>query len=140
MRAAGVTSPVPTMGDVGREHACQRRSPGSETHPIPLAEQPECPRMTYLESGWQFGSHHFFTVESATIRHECAITDGMDHPLLLTGFVDIGCNTLQHDNAVALDNIDDLAFDVGEAFENKRCPDMRSEEHTSELQSLMRIS
>src|SRR3546814_19095337 len=84
--------------------------------------------MTYLESGWQFGSHHFFTVESATIRHECAITDGMDHPLLLTGFVDIGCNTLQHDNAVALDNIDDLAFDVGEAFENKRCPDMRSEE------------
>src|SRR3546814_19132421 len=80
--------------------------------------------MTYLGSGWQFGSHHFFTVESATIRHECAITDGMDHPLLLTGFVDIGCNTLQHDNAVALDNIDDLAFDVGEAFENKRCPDM----------------
>src|SRR3546814_15225304 len=48
----------------------------------------------------------------------------MDHPRLLTGFVDIGCNTLQHDNAVALDNIDDLAFDVGEAFENKRCPDM----------------
>src|SRR3546814_9306557 len=56
----------PILGDVGREHACQRRSPGSETHPIPLAEQPECPRMTYLESGWQFGSHHFFTVESAT--------------------------------------------------------------------------
>src|SRR3546814_6234255 len=48
----------------------------------------------------------------------------MDHPLLLTGFVDIGCNPLQHDNAVALDNIDDLAFDVGEAFENKSCPDM----------------
>src|SRR3546814_19518501 len=66
MRAAGVTSPVPTMGDVGREHACQRRSPGSERHPIPLAEQLDCPRMTYLESGWQFGSHHFFTVESAT--------------------------------------------------------------------------
>src|SRR3546814_14253284 len=75
MRAAGVTSPVPTMGDVGREHACQRRSPGSETHPIPLAEQPECPRMTYLESGWQFGSHHFFTVESATIRHECRLEE-----------------------------------------------------------------
>src|SRR3546814_20455955 len=75
--------------------------------------------MTYLGSGWQFGSHHFFTVESATIRHECAITDVMDHPLLLTGFVDIGCNTLQHDNAVAPDNNDDLAFDVGEAIDRK---------------------
>src|SRR3546814_11407059 len=101
MRAAGVTSPVPTMGDVGREHACPRRSPGSETHPIPLAAQPECPRMTYLESGWQFGSHHFFTLEPPTIRHDCAITDGKDHQLLLTGLVDIRRNPLPHTIAVS---------------------------------------
>jgi len=50
----------------------------------------------------------------------------MQHALFFPPNVDVRNNTLKHDNVVTLAKIDDLAFDVGEAFCNQRRADSLS--------------
>ena len=63
----------------------------------------------------------FFPAQPAAIHDERAIANGVQCPFFLAGNINVGCHAFQYDDVVFLDDVDDLEFDVGQAFADQGC-------------------
>ncbi len=66
----------------------------------------------------ELGGHHRSAVNLAPINNERAIANGVNRALLFAFGIDACGNSLQHNNIVLFNEIDDLALYVGEALLN----------------------
>src|SRR5690606_6103841 len=57
-------------------------------------------------------AHHLPPVEPLAVDDEGAVADGMQHALLAPREVDMGGKALEHDDVVALEDVDHLALDA----------------------------
>lgn len=76
-----------------------------------------------LNARWKLGGHHLLPVQLAPVDNERSVTNSVNHALLLACGIDVCGNRLQHDNVVLLDDVDDLALDVGDALFDQGRPD-----------------
>jgi hypothetical protein len=65
---------------------------------------------------WELGGHHRPAVNLAPVDNERAIANGVNHALLFAFGINACGNSLQHNNVVLFNDIDDLALYVGEAL------------------------
>lgn len=76
-----------------------------------------------LDTRRELGRHHLLPVDLAPVDDECSVTDGVNRALLLALGIVVCSHSLQHDDIVLLDDVDDLAFDIGEALPDQGRPD-----------------
>lgn len=72
----------------------------------------------------KFRPHHFPSVQRASIHNEGAIANCMNGSLLFPGSIDVRRDALKDKDIVLFDDIDNVAFDIGQAFLNQGRPDM----------------
>lgn len=69
-----------------------------------------------LEAGRKLGGHHLLAVEPTPVDDKGTVTDRVNHAPLLSPEINVGCDSLEHDDIVLGNNVDDLALNVGEAL------------------------
>jgi hypothetical protein len=68
---------------------------------------------TPLESCRKLGGRHFPSVEPAAVDDKSPVSDRVNSALFLTCGINIGRNGLQHDDVMLLNQVNDLALDIG---------------------------
>lgn len=76
-----------------------------------------------LDARRELGGHHLLPVDLAPVDDECSVTDSVNRALFPALGIDVCGHSLQHDDVVLFDDVDDLAFDVGEALPDQGWPD-----------------
>lgn len=93
-----------------------------------------------LDPRGDLGSHHFSAVDPATIDNKSSVAYRMDRSPFLVRGVDVSRNSLKHDDVVPCDDVDDLAFDVGETLlDQRRLDDFGGYSREPELDELVRV-
>ena len=63
-----------------------------------------------LEAGRKLGGHHLLAVEPTPVDDKGTVTDRVNHAPLLSPEINVGCDSLEHDDIVPGNNVDDLAL------------------------------
>lgn len=93
-----------------------------------------------LEAGRKLGGHHLLAVEPTPVDDKGTVTDRVNHAPLLSPEINVGCDSLEHDDIVPGNNVDDLALNVGEALlDQGRLDDLGSYSRELEFGELVGI-
>lgn len=72
----------------------------------------------------QLRAHHVLPVKAVAIDDEGSVTHRVKAASVRVLRVDLGCQSLQHDDAVGLKDVDHPAFDIRKTFLDQWCADL----------------